>query len=59
MKKTIIRISLLSILFIAVTWAQDGPKPREKMLMKTSSINAVNPMGFSHKMGRLWTQILR
>lgn len=57
MKKTIIRISLLSILFIAAALAQDGPKPREKMLMKTSSINDVNPMGFSHKIGRLWTQI--
>ena len=57
MKKTIIRISLLSILFVAAAWAQDGPKPRDKMLMKTSSVNDVNPIGFSHKIGRLWTQI--
>jgi hypothetical protein len=57
MKKTIIRISLLSIFFLAAAWAQDGPKVREKMPMKTSSVNSVDPKGFSHKMGRLWTQI--
>jgi hypothetical protein len=57
MKKTIIRISLLSIFVITAAWAQDGPKPRDKMLMKMSSINAIDPAGFSHKMGRLWTQV--
>lgn len=57
MKKTIIRTSLLTVIFLAVAWAQDAPKVRELLPMKTSSTNAVDPKGFSHKIGALWTQI--
>jgi hypothetical protein len=57
MKKTINRISLLTVLLVAIAWTQDVPKVREQLPMKTSSVNAVDPKGFSHKIGALWTQV--
>jgi len=42
---------------LTVAWAQDVPKVREKLPMKTSSVTDIPAKGFSHKMGRLWTQI--
>jgi len=57
MKKTITHISLLTILVLAVAWAQDVPKVREKLPMKTSTIDAVPAKGYSHKIGALWAQI--
>jgi hypothetical protein len=57
MKKSIVFISLLSAFLATAVWAQDDPKPREKTLLKTASTSAVDPKGFSHKVGALWTQV--
>ena len=57
MKKTIVFISFLSVFLAAAAWAQDGPKPRERMLSKAATGTAADPKGFSHKVGALWTQV--
>ncbi|HTP12630.1 MAG TPA: hypothetical protein VMM37_03345 [Bacteroidota bacterium] len=56
MTKKILFIALLSMGLTAGAWAQDEPKHGQGVLSKTKN-TAVDAKGFSHKMGRLWTQV--
>ena len=56
MKKLIIPILLVTFAFVAITRAQDEPKHGPGALSKRAEPTA-DAKGFSHKIGRLWTQV--